>query len=100
MAQCSATEGEDFECKVPVHITLSHGMSLTKLRADQEIRKIQAKIVEQYEFLTMDLPDQEIRENQAELVEQFKLSVIAYNDDTRRLREIFHIIARRWCLNR
>ena len=44
MAQCSATEGEDFESKVPVHITLSYGMSLTKLRADQEISNIRAKV--------------------------------------------------------
>ena len=92
MAQCSATEGEDFECKVPVHITLSHGMSLTKLRADQEIMNIKTEVVEQYDFdynVQLMITD-----------EQFKLSVIAYNDDTRRLREIFHIIARRWCLNR
>ena len=47
MAQCSATEGEDFESKVPVHITLSYGMSLTKLRADKEISNIRAQLGEQ-----------------------------------------------------
>ena len=76
MAQCSATDGEDFESKVPVHITLSYGMSLTKLRADQDIRNIKAELVEQYDF------DYNI---QLMITEQFKLSVIADKDDTRRL---------------
>jgi hypothetical protein len=53
--------------KVPVNITISYGMSLTKLRADKEISDIRAQLGTQ-------------------LAEQYRLSALPDKDDTQRLK--------------